>query len=208
MNYDAVKNKEVRRLLEKYQPDPSVIDLEYHMSVLEELDRFLHLCGVSPSYFFKSAFDLCKKEDADIAYIHDHRDLMKKGKVGLVYLGEWRPTVTERMQVMGALLMRNKILPRVVTGNRLLKELSTNLAYNPKYLLASSFISNRTPTLMATYGILPEDIYDWLYERMLQGRITMLGITDPKIMKAVFEDIYPDMIGLLNNHFKMVAQGG
>lgn len=127
-------------------------------------------------------------------YLKGFRKTAKTGKLGMIYVGDHAPSVSERQRSACGALLRNFITARFIVREELVSELFDRRR-QPKaeFVAVPDFSYKDAPA--ATRRALSS----WLHGRIARGQQTALGLPD----KAAITDIFGGEAAIYMKHFDL-----
>lgn len=164
-----------------------------HDPLVAEIERIAAEAGIAPTDVTGATYNLT---DFESDYLTGFRRTGMTGALGLIYVGNHNPSVTDRQRSVCGALLRNFITARLIVREELVSELfdkrrqpNADLVAVPDFTYADASAATRRA------------LSSWLMGRIARGKQTALGVSN----KSAFNDLFGAEAPLYLKHFRVIT---
>lgn len=169
------------------QSQSSVIDPTYHAQLLSAIDEVTAHAGISKSYLYRSATEVCS--EAELGWLRDFR-IHKAANSGGVCIHGSGDRIPARFMAMAAALVRNYIHARVVSLGDFLEQ--DNDPLDGTVLFIPNFYQKAEGKPLSSWQI--QMLYDRLTKRFLGGKMTVVYVETLPQMTKQYGPLIADLL--------------
>jgi hypothetical protein len=164
-----------------------VIDPTYHAQLLSAIDEVTAHAGISKSYLYRSATEVCSENE--LGWLKGFRTYQASNSGGVCIHGAG-DRIPSRFMAMAAALVRNYIHARVVSLSDFLDQ--DNDPMDGTVLFIPNFYQKADGKPLTSWQI--QVLYDRLTKRFLGGKMTVVYVEDLPQMTKQYGPLIADLV--------------
>jgi len=179
--------------------DKGILLPETHHNLVDQLDEVAKAARIAPYWISSVSMTAINCTAAELEYAAGFRQWKDSNVAGAIYFGSL-DSFQDRMNAMCGALIRNFINARMVPVKTICTRIKSKQDIEGTAIFIPNFLVGENQYEWADWD--KSGFYDWLYQRNMEGKQTILGSKSMKAVKSMFGDSLYEYVA---NHFMVMT---